>query len=153
MNYFPSLSTRKGAPSVSQVQSYGLISFNGTGTGMHYRTSAAAHATEWPHAFSSNRIVAGLAQERNSAAQEQGRDRGGSAMLRNSMSEPTYFQRSSIADPEYNPNMGRPRGMVTPQVNVAEGEPRSSPALHAKRTQPCPAACSPKSITMLAGHI
>ncbi len=65
--------------------------------------------------------VPGPSQERSSGAQEQGRDRSGSGILRNSLSEPLYFQRSSIADPEYTPAMGRPRGMVTPQVNVAEG--------------------------------
>ena len=86
--------------------------------------------------------MAGQKQERTSGAQEQGRDRGGSAMLRNSMSEPTYFQRSSIADPEYTPSMGRPRGMVTPQVNVAEGARQQPCAWHAREPTPVPAVPS-----------
>ena len=48
----------------------------------------------------------------------QGRDRSAHHAFRSSMSDPVYYVRSSMSDPSY---PGPQRGMVTPQVNVAEG--------------------------------
>jgi hypothetical protein len=60
-------------------------------------------------------------QERTTGHQEQGRDRAAHHVLRSSMSEPIYFTRTSIADPDQ--GFGRPlgRGMITPKVAVVEG--------------------------------
>ena len=49
----------------------------------------------------------------------QGRDRSAHHVFRSSMSDPVYYTRSSMTDPSHS---GPQRGMVTPQVNVAEGE-------------------------------
>ena len=58
------------------------------------------------------------AQNRESGHQVQGRDRSAHHAFRSSMSDPVYYVRSSMSDPSY---PGPQRGMVTPQVNVAEG--------------------------------
>ena len=57
-------------------------------------------------------------QNRESGHQVQGRDRSAHHAFRSSMSDPVYYVRSSMSDPSY---PGPQRGMVTPQVNVAEG--------------------------------
>lgn len=80
-------------------------------------------------------------QERASGHQEQGRDKGASAVLRSSLSDPLYFSRSSMADPEYSPSTGRPRGMVTPKVNVAEGAWCTMHCLYAKYSLAAHADC------------
>lgn len=56
----------------------------------------------------------------------QGRDRSANHVFRSSMSDPVYFSRSSMSDPSY---PGPQRGMVTPQVNVAEGTAPDGPTL------------------------
>ena len=57
-------------------------------------------------------------QNRESGHEVQGRDRSAHHVFRSSMSDPVYYTRSSMSDPSY---PGPQRGMVTPQVNVAEG--------------------------------
>jgi hypothetical protein len=57
-------------------------------------------------------------QSRESGREVQGRDRSAHHVFRSSMSDPVYYTRSSMTDPSY---PGPQRGMVTPQVNVAEG--------------------------------
>ena len=130
VNYFPSLSTNKKQGAVSQVW---------RGTSCLTAQTLVVFLHQHQHFFSetcSTSIgdsLAGLwVQERASGHQEQGRDRGASAVLRSSLSDPLYFSRSSMADPEYSPSVGRPRGMVTPQVNVAEGACCSMPSFAAE---------------------
>ena len=81
----------------------------------------------------------------------QGRDRSAHHVFRSSMSDPVYYTRSSMSDPSY---PGPQRGMVTPQVNVAEGVavpchlwPRICTAGHGACIQPslgCSSTCTPQ---------
>ena len=63
-------------------------------------------------------------ENRESGHEVQGRDRSAHHVFRSSMSDPVYYTRSSMSDPSY---PGPQRGMVTPQVNVAEGMTPSHP--------------------------
>ena len=68
----------------------------------------------------------------------QGRDRSAHHVFRSSMSDPVYYTRSSMTDPSH---PGPQRGMVTPQVNVAEGEHCLRVLLYLSSCQGCQSCC------------
>ena len=89
------------------------------------------------------------AQNRESGHEVQGRDRSAHHVFRSSLSDPVYYTRSSMSDPSY---PGPQRGMVTPQVNVAEGVTLQSVLAVHLQCNPCckqlvkpemPLTCSP----------
>ncbi|CAK0748739.1 hypothetical protein CVIRNUC_001856 [Coccomyxa viridis] len=83
-----------------------------------------ARVNYFPH-LSTQKQPVSVSQNRESGHQVQGRDRSAHHAFRSSMSDPVYYVRSSMSDPSY---PGPQRGMVTPQVNVAEGATHISTA-------------------------